>query len=273
MIDRNDAETLSAYLDGNLNPGERAHLESRLEGEPVLRAELTSLGRTRDLLRSAPHYRAPRNFTLTPEMAGIRAEKPGFLFGLTRLAFTLTTIMFVIALAGNFTFQGLGGPQPEEPAAISSDTDVTMESLEQAAAPALEDAAEDAAGAAEAQSMEAMEAESVEGGEPPEEFEAVAPPTEESFSVGEAATDSQPLEDPVAEGTVTAEAIEKVPGTEEVVQPEIAAAPADGERSAVEFDAVSEPETARVNPWSIFAVLTGAAALLSGALTLALRRK
>lgn len=269
IIDRNDAESLSAYLDGNLTPGERERLEARLQGEPALRAELDSLFRTRDLLRSAPRYRAPRNFTLTPEMAGIPAEKPGFLFGLTRLAFTLTTIMFVIALAGNFTFQGLGGSQPEEPAAISSDTDLTMESLEQAAP-----AAEDAAGAAEAQSMEVMEAESVESGESTDEFEAVAAPTEESLSVAEESADSQPVEDPVVEGTVTAEAVEKEPGTdEEGIQPEIASAPADGERSAVETEPVSEPETARINPWSIFTVLTGAAALFSGALTLAFRRK
>lgn len=286
MINAKDTEAISAYLDGNLDPRERERLEARLEREPGLRAELNALDRTRRLLRTAPQYRAPRNFTLTPEMAGIRTERPGFLFGLTRLGFTMTTILFVVALVGNFTFQGLAGVGNQAPIALSSEADPAAESFAAAPAPG-----EDAAGAVEepmpetaadsgpADSGESVDGEqveqmmveeSVDPGESVEDMQSLAPPAEESLSVEEeAAADSQPVEDPVAEGTIAAtenEGARTAPVTIEAAEPEVASLPADADQPV-------EPETSRINPWSIFTVLTGAAALLSGALTLALRRR
>ncbi|HUF38271.1 MAG TPA: hypothetical protein VMN57_07100 [Anaerolineales bacterium] len=268
-----DTEALSAFLDGNLDPVEHARLEQRLRQETVLQAELESLDRTRRMLRAAPHYRAPRNFTLTPEMAGIPAARPGVLSGLTRIAFQMTSILFIVALVGNFTFQGLGGSQPDNPAAFTSETDGEMPPE---ADPAAEDAAGEssAAGAeepAEEQTMEMLDAESVESGEDPEEIQALAAPSEESLSVAEEA-ESQPVEDPVAEGEITAvpDAAEgdrqplESTGPEE---PEIAAIPQEADRK------VAAADPAPINPWSIFTVLTGAAALLSGFLALLLRRR
>jgi len=75
-----DLESLSAYLDDQLNPGERARLEARLPLEPALRQMLEDLGLTRRALRAQKPRRAPRNFTLTPEMPGCGAaprRRPG----------------------------------------------------------------------------------------------------------------------------------------------------------------------------------------------------
>ncbi len=71
-----DIENLSAYLDGDLSRSERTRLEMRIKSDPALAAALEELRQTRALLRRTPQRRAPRNFTLTPRMAGIRPPVP-----------------------------------------------------------------------------------------------------------------------------------------------------------------------------------------------------
>jgi hypothetical protein len=71
-----DVEQLSAYLDGKLSGAGRTRLESRLRSEPALGFLLEDLRQTRDVLRRTPQRRAPRNFTLTPKMAGLRPPVP-----------------------------------------------------------------------------------------------------------------------------------------------------------------------------------------------------
>ena len=73
-IKSQDWETLSAYLDGQLTPRELTHLETRLSSDPELRTALEELRQTRGVLRSLPKLRVPRNFTLSPEMVGIRRD-------------------------------------------------------------------------------------------------------------------------------------------------------------------------------------------------------
>ena len=65
-------EALSAYLDGQLSANDRIHLERLLTERPEMRVALKDLRSTRDFLRSQPSLRAPRNFTLAPQRAGIR---------------------------------------------------------------------------------------------------------------------------------------------------------------------------------------------------------
>src|SRR5512139_3917367 len=67
-----DWEDLSAYLDGQLGARDQRRLEDRLQRSADLRAALQDLRRTRAVLRSQTRLRAPRNFTLTPQAAGIR---------------------------------------------------------------------------------------------------------------------------------------------------------------------------------------------------------
>jgi hypothetical protein len=96
-------ENLSAYLDNELNTKESHQLEARVQADSDLRNALESLISTREILRSQPDLRAPRNFTLTPEMAGILARKrsSSTIYSTMRLASVLATIFLVVLTAGN----------------------------------------------------------------------------------------------------------------------------------------------------------------------------
>jgi anti-sigma factor RsiW len=102
-ISPRDWESLSAYLDGQLNPNERARLEIRFKESEALQSALDELMRTRELLRSQPRLKAPRNFTLTPEMAGMRSgQRPiPSAYPALRLASVLATIFFLVVFFGD----------------------------------------------------------------------------------------------------------------------------------------------------------------------------
>lgn len=97
--DSREWETLSAYLDGALSPTEKQRLEARLQTSPELQQILHELRITRALLRSVPRRRAPRNFTLTPQMAGIhRQQRPAWLVPMFSMSSALATLLLVITL-------------------------------------------------------------------------------------------------------------------------------------------------------------------------------
>ncbi len=95
-----DVELLSAYLDGHLKSSDVARLEARLSADPGLRGTLEQLRETRGLLRRLPQRRAPRNFRLTPKMAGVRAPEPRS-YPAFRFATALAAFLFVAAVALN----------------------------------------------------------------------------------------------------------------------------------------------------------------------------
>jgi anti-sigma factor RsiW len=107
-----DWEILSAYLDRQLKPKEVASLEARLSANPDLSAALGELQRTRDALRSLPRMRAPRNFTLTPQMVGQRSALGRLLAPRSRpaarlapvfgFASALATFLLVLVLVGDW---------------------------------------------------------------------------------------------------------------------------------------------------------------------------
>jgi hypothetical protein len=106
QLSSRDWEYLSAYLDRQLKPKEIASLEARLSVDPIFSAALGELQRTRDALRSLPRMRAPRNFTLTPQMVGQRSSlrtRPALrlapVFG---FASALATFLLVLVIAGDF---------------------------------------------------------------------------------------------------------------------------------------------------------------------------
>jgi hypothetical protein len=108
-----DWEALSAYLDNQLVSKERSRIEARLREDPDLRQALVELRRTRQILRAVPKLRAPRNFTLTPDMAGVRRgarSTPGF-YSALRLASLLATFFFVLVTAGSFLVKSMA-PAP-----------------------------------------------------------------------------------------------------------------------------------------------------------------
>ncbi len=95
-----DVELLSAYLDGQLHPSDSARLESRLTSDAGLRAVLDDLRAARALLRQLPSRRAPRNFALTPKMAGLTPPEPRA-FPALRFASALAALLFLMAFAVN----------------------------------------------------------------------------------------------------------------------------------------------------------------------------
>ena len=97
-------EALSAYLDNELPSKERAQLETRLKTNVELRQGLEELRKTQVVLRNQPRLRAPRNFTLTPQMAGVRAGGRGLpsSFSILRLSSVLATVFFLIVVVGDW---------------------------------------------------------------------------------------------------------------------------------------------------------------------------
>jgi hypothetical protein len=125
-ISPRDGELLSAYLDGQLAPRERADLERRLRGDPLLRAALVELHRTRTVLRSQPRLRAPRNFMLTPQMVGMPRRRTPSLYPTLRLASALAGLLFVVLLVGDI----LTAPRQT---AIPQEANLAAKQVEQAA--------------------------------------------------------------------------------------------------------------------------------------------
>ncbi len=134
-----DLERLSAYLDGQLPPDDRVRLDSRLAADPQLRAALEELRRTRLLLQRTPHRRAPRNFTLTPKMAGIRPPVPRLVPVLgwaSVTAIVLFLCTFGTSLIGQLSF----GPMAAAPKAMATQAPVVSDNGLAVVAPAAQPA-------------------------------------------------------------------------------------------------------------------------------------
>lgn len=95
-----DIERLSAHLDGKLSRAEVARLERRLAADPELHAALDDLRTARAVLRRTPQRRAPRNFTLTPKMAGIKPPLPRSVPALG-WASAVAALLFIFTLGTN----------------------------------------------------------------------------------------------------------------------------------------------------------------------------
>ena len=103
-----DWETLSAYLDDQLTETEKRQVQDLMTLRPELKQGLEELRRTRAVLRAAPRRRAPRNFTLTPQMA--QKARPRFRWGWTP-SFSFASAMAAVLLVLSFFFR-LNLPQP-----------------------------------------------------------------------------------------------------------------------------------------------------------------
>jgi hypothetical protein len=102
-ISTRDWQTLSAYLDEQLSNRERARIETRLDKNPELGKTLEEIRNIRTLLRQLPAKRAPRNFTLTPQMVGMRSSPPRT-FPTLRFASVLSTVLLVLVWFSNLLF-------------------------------------------------------------------------------------------------------------------------------------------------------------------------
>jgi anti-sigma factor RsiW len=95
-----DIEQLSAYLDGQLNPSDSARLESRITADPELASALSDLRAARGILRKLPARKAPRNFTLTRQMVGLKPPLPRT-FSFFRFSTAFAAILLMLTFAAN----------------------------------------------------------------------------------------------------------------------------------------------------------------------------
>lgn len=117
QITTGDIEQLSAYLDGQLSSREKRRLEARIQENPELSEALEQLRRTRAVLRSLPTMRAPRNFTLSPQVVPIRSA-PMLSFNLMRSISVFATLLLIVVFVSDFlqTRQLTSAPAMEKPA-------------------------------------------------------------------------------------------------------------------------------------------------------------
>jgi hypothetical protein len=88
----------------------------RLKTDPQLRALSDELSETQALLHRLPARRAPRNFTLTPKMAGVKPPVPR-VFPLFRFASALAAILFFFSFAVNLTVPAFSAMRAAAPMA------------------------------------------------------------------------------------------------------------------------------------------------------------
>lgn len=121
-LSRRDRERISSYIDGELTAREAASLEARLESDPALQRALDEMRWTVGQLRELPEVRSRRNFTLTPEMAGVRERGPAY--PLLRLATALAMIAFFVTVGLDVLLPApmgaLGLQAGSEPALVES---------------------------------------------------------------------------------------------------------------------------------------------------------
>jgi len=67
---------VSAFIDEALSPKEKRAFEAHLETSATLQKELLDYKRLKATLRSLPHKKAPRNFTLSPDRVMVRKVAP-----------------------------------------------------------------------------------------------------------------------------------------------------------------------------------------------------
>ena len=140
-IREKDWALLSSYLDGELDKKTEDQLKAKIAEDPQFQAALAQLRDTKRILKATPELKVPHNFTLTPEMVGVK-PKPPAVFGY-RLATAVMSIMLVMTLVldfGRFLLRGAMAP------AAPKMEEVMLESVaDEAAEPAISVAEEDQA--------------------------------------------------------------------------------------------------------------------------------
>ncbi|QRN82997.1 hypothetical protein JR338_11360 [Chloroflexota bacterium] len=107
-----ELEQLSAYLDGQLDETEQRQIESRLASEPELQEMYEGLRNTKLLFSRLRRVRAPRSFTLTPDMVKVRKQKQPF-FSSVRWATSLAAILLVVMFGAEYILGGFSSTQSE----------------------------------------------------------------------------------------------------------------------------------------------------------------
>ncbi|MDO9302459.1 MAG: hypothetical protein Q7T89_13820 [Anaerolineales bacterium] len=95
-----DIEQLSSYSDGQLSPSDSARLEARISSDPELASAFNDIRAARGILRKLPARKAPRNFTLTRQMVGLKPPLPRS-YSFFRFSTAFATVLFTLTFAAN----------------------------------------------------------------------------------------------------------------------------------------------------------------------------
>src|SRR5947208_5116806 len=97
-------DSLSAYLDGALSPAERASVDAHLAVCAQCQTDLDELRYVLAMTRSLPPVRAPRSFTLTPEMVTgtPRSWQFGWLYASLRGFTAIAAVLLVLVCSADF---------------------------------------------------------------------------------------------------------------------------------------------------------------------------
>ena len=109
-----DIELLSAFLDDQITGKERFKLEKRLNSDRELSSALEELRESRAVLHRIPLRHAPRNFTLTPKMVGMKPPVPRSV-PLLSWASGIAMLIFFATLGMNFIGQFSAGAPVSAP--------------------------------------------------------------------------------------------------------------------------------------------------------------
>ena len=259
-----EQEALSAYLDNALTSRERQRLETQLQSRPEMRAALSELRQTQHLLRQTPILQVPRNFTLSPEMAGLRTRPPRA-YPIFQWAFSLASLFFVLIFAGEL-FTGLSDAGSRVAMAPAAETfmleEAPMEVMEVPAGS--EEIAEDAgeSNGEEAATGYAELPPSLEGTPTPDMIFSVAEsPTPTPEATFKSASETEVVEEPVLPSEEPL--VQDVPFNPETAMDTAASEP---------VSSVPTPDF-WVSPWRVPQDILGAVVLISGLGLLFFRRK
>lgn len=95
-----DIEQLSSYLDGQLSPSDSARVESRLSSDLELASAFNDIRAARGILRKLSARKAPRNFTLTRQMVGLKPPLPQS-YSFFRFSTAFATFLLMLTFAVN----------------------------------------------------------------------------------------------------------------------------------------------------------------------------
>lgn len=99
-----DWQLISAYLDGQLSPKDKTHLEMRLQKDTLLQQAFSDLHQTKLLLKQAKTLKAPRNFTITEAQAVALKPVRTFRFlPILSLSSVLATVVLIFAIFFEFS--------------------------------------------------------------------------------------------------------------------------------------------------------------------------
>lgn len=128
-MNSNDFELISAYLDEELPPQERAILEQRLQHEDDLRHEMELLRATIALIGSLPALKAPRDFTLKTPPKTVRPKISVFP-SLVSFAAAAAAVLLVVAGINMLTPSNMSQSAPgsivQDIAALPTTTNTPM---------------------------------------------------------------------------------------------------------------------------------------------------